>query len=231
MPCRGAQRKIKEVKVMALPHTTDILKYPARFQFGEATAPCGGASCCTDCCIKMIVEYYKEQTHSLAEIRHRAQSAYNFDERSCTGLNYLEVLAALNSFGIGHYKVSFGSDAVDVWNKVLVGPVIVGVHYGTYPERRDKCDRFGMKAESGGKTDCPFNGTHAVLAIHRRYHTTHRDIFVRDPDHNSPSRPEKPIYDIITRMQLDKAMKNLPIYTPFKETYIIYPTKKKTFPL
>ena len=215
---------------MALPHSINILKYPARYQFGQPNAPCGGSSCCTDTCIQMIVEYYKEEHHGLSLIRKRAQAKTNFDERPCTGINHIEVLNALASFGLGHYKVAFGADALTVWRKLSVGPVLVGVHYGSYPTRKGKCN--SNNAEYAGKTDCGFNGAHAVLAVHKRNHTvngkTHRDIFIRDPDHNSPARPEKPPYDIITRGQLNRAMKNLPRHTKFTNTYIIYPTKKKT---
>lgn len=213
---------------MTLPHSTDIFKYPARFQFGESTAPCGGSSCCTDTCIKMIVEYYKEQTHPLAEIRKRAQAKTNFNEGPCTGLNHVEVLNALSYYGLSHYTVSFGADAQKVFDKVKIGPVIVGVHYGSYPEWEGKCGA-GPEAEIGGKTDCSFTGAHAVLAIGGRFHVGrgHRDIYVRDPDHNSPSRPEKPAYDRIRKHQLNVAMQNLPKYTKFSDTYIIYPTKRK----
>lgn len=210
---------------MALPHSKNILNYPPRFQFGESGAPCGGSSCCTDTCIKMIVEYYKDATYSLAEIRRRAQSKSSFNEAPCTGINSVEVINALESFGINHYRVAYGANSAVVWNKVAVGPVIVGVHYGSYPNSANSCG--SNKAELNGRTDCGFSGAHAVLAVGRRYHLTHRDFYVRDPDHNSPARPEKPKYDIMRRPQLELTMKNLVPYTAFKQTYIIYPTKKK----
>lgn len=216
---------------LALPHSTDIFKYPARFQFGQSGAPCGGKSCCTDTCIQMIIDFYKERHYSLANIRKIAQSKYNFNEAPCTGINHLEVLHALNKFGVGHYKVGFGVNASDVWRYLAYGPVLVGVHYGSYPTQKGRCN--SNNAEIGGKTDCPFGGAHAVLAIGRRWHVRdgkrlHRDFFVRDPDHNSPSRPEKPDFDRINFGDLNRTMRNLPRYTAFKSTYIIYPTRKKT---
>lgn len=207
----------------------DIMDYPARFQFGQVDAPCAGASCCTDTCIQMIVEYYKDVTHSLGGIRRNAQRDTHFDERPCTGLNSVEVLNALENLGIKHYKVGKAVDAWDVWRKLDVGPVIVGVHYGSYPDEKGRCTN--RNAERNGKTDCPFSGAHAVLAVGKRVHRVpkdfHRDFYIRDPDHNSRARPEKPDYDIIRRKQLDLAMKNIVPYTAFGSTYIIYPTKKK----
>jgi len=179
----------------------------------------------------MIIEYYKDQLVSLDTIRKKAQNKYNFDERACTGINHLEVLNALQQYGLGHYRVGFGASAADVYRYAKTGPVIVGVHYGSYPTQKGRCN--SNNAEIGGKTDCPFNGSHAILAIGGRWHLSasgkrlHRDIFIRDPDHNSPARPEKPKYDRIRLGQLNRAMRNLPRFTAFKNTYIIYPTRSK----
>jgi hypothetical protein len=67
---------------VTLPHSTNIFNYPARFQFGQASAPCGGSSCCTDTCIQQIVEFYKEKTYSLQTIRNAAQRLTSFQRRS-----------------------------------------------------------------------------------------------------------------------------------------------------
>jgi hypothetical protein len=178
----------------------------------------------------MIVDFYKERHYSLAEIRRVAQSKYSFNEAPCTGLNHLEILWALEKFGLGHYKVGFGADAGDVWRYLAYGPVFIGVWYGSYPNEHGRCG--SPKAEISGRTDCNFRGPHAILAIGKRYHTvngsTHKDIFIRDPDHNSPARPEKPKYDRITASQLNVAMRNLPRYSNFSNTYIIYPTRRKS---
>lgn len=221
---------------MALPNSTRILDYPARFQFGQVGAPCGGSSCCTDTCIQMIVEYYKDKTYSLNEIRRRAQLGTNFNENPCTGINNIEVLNALNRLGVHHYKTAFGIDAKFVQDKARKGPVLVGVHYGSWPTKKTgNCHVRGIrKAELGGRTDCNFSGAHAVLVIGSRTHLSsrgrklHTDIFARDPDHNSPSRPEKPKKDRIHRYDLRLAMENLPRYTAFSNTYVVYPTEKKT---
>lgn len=219
---------------MALPHSTNIFKYPARFQFRQANAPCNGSSCCTDTCIQMIVEYYKEKSYSLAYIRKVAQAKTSFDERPCTGINHIEVLNALNAFGLSHYNVAFGIDQNFVYQKLKIGPVLVGVHYGSYPTKKGKCYKRGIRhAEISGKTDCGFNGSHAILAIGARRHLNssgvyqHMDIYTRDPDHNSPARPEKPPYDLIRASDLGLAMKNLPKYTAFSQTYCVYPTIAK----
>lgn len=173
----------------------------------------------------MITEFYKERTYSLASIRRLAQNKYAFNESSCTGINHLEVLNALNQLGLSHYRASFGVDGNDIWNMVATGPVIVGVYYGKYPNWSGHCTV--PHAEVAGRTDCGFRGAHAVLAIGRRWHNGHKDIMIRDPDHHSPSRPERPAYDRINTVQLNTAMRALVPYTPFTNTYCVYPTRRK----
>lgn len=211
---------------MALAHSTNPLDYPARYQFGQSGAPCGGSSCCTDTCVQMLAEYYKEKTYSLSYIRYLAQQGTMYNENACTGINHVELLNVLGKLGL-HYSVAFGMDASFVASKIAVGPVIVGVEGHTYPDWRGKCT--SPYAEVGGRTQCNFYGAHAILALKYQKHanTTHYDFITRDPNHNSSSRPEEPAFDRITKAQLDKSMKDLPRYTRFSTTYCVYPTYKK----
>lgn len=217
---------------MALPHSLDPLDYPARFQFGQHFAPCGGASCCTDTCLQMLAEYWKEKTYSLSAIRAIAQKGVYYNEGACTGINHVEVLNALNRLGIYWYKVAFGVDANFLASKLAYGPVMVGVEGHTYPNDRTRCGT--PKAEHGGRTQCNFHGAHMILALRYQKHLDdnnkkllHYDFVTRDPNHNSPSRPEDPTFDRITKIQMQKSMLDLPRYTRFTSTYIIYPTRKK----
>lgn len=209
---------------MALPHSKNIMEYPARYQF-QPYAPCAGSSTCTDTCIQMIVEYYKDKTYSLSYIRKVAQSRTSFDERPCTGINYVEVLNALKAFGIYHYRVGWGANASAVATKTMTGPTLVGVHYGSYPNWPRRCTM--PHATHGGRTQCSFRGTHAVLAIKRSSYNGKAVILTRDPNHHSSARPEHPTYDRFTLGQLNTTMLNLPKYSAFSKTYMIYPTKRK----
>lgn len=210
---------------MVLPISTNIMVYPARSQF-QAGAPCRGSSCCTDTCIQMIAEFYLRRTYSLSAVRKLAQSRTSFNEASCTGINQIEALNALKLMGLSHYRVATGVDASDINRMKNIGPVIVGVYYGSYPNKAvGGCS--GVRAEIGGRTDCGFRGAHAVLAIggavHKVGSTSHSDIFVRDPDH----RVNMPRYDRIHLADLNTAMRNLPRYTAFSRTFAIYPTRRK----
>ena len=217
---------------MTLPHSKNPLDYPARFQW-QTGAPCGGSSCCTDTVIQMIVEFYKEKTYSLSYIRRVAQAKTSYNENPCTGINYVEVLNALNALGVNHYRVGWGVSATDIMNKIAIGPTLVGVYYGSYPKYTSgRCGTVN-RAEHGGKTDCPFHGAHATLALQRQAHRSstgkflHWDIITRDPDHHSKSRPEHPGFDRMSLAQLSKTMRDIVPYTAFKYTYCIYPTRRK----
>ena len=183
-----------------------------------------------------MVEYYKDKTYSLATIRRLAQAKTSYNEGPCTGINPIEALNALDSLvGKGLYRVGTGVDAKFVQHKATIGPVLVGVHYGSYPTKKGKCGRrYNLRhAEISGKTDCSFTGAHAVVVIGSKIHRSstgkylHTDMYARDPDHNSPTRPEKPAYDKFRRRDLLIAMRNLPRKTAFQQTFVIYPTRRK----
>lgn len=211
---------------MTLPHSTNILDYPARYQF-QTNAPCGGSSCCTDCVIQMIVEYYKEKTYSLSYIRKVAQAKTSFNESPCTGINYIEVLNALNTLGVTHYRYGSNVSASTVLSKTAIGPVLVGVWYGNYPNSvRGTCGE--PHASHAGRTDCGFKGSHAVLALRKDLYNGGTSVLTRDPDHHSAARPEHPTFDRITLGQLSNTMLALPRNTAFSSTYCIYPTRRKT---
>lgn len=173
----------------------------------------------------MILEYYKDTKYSLSYIRTIAQSETSFDENPCTGINVKETDVALTKFGLGHYTIARGISAAFVRSKVATGPVLVGVWYGRYPNKVG--DGRPNQAEYEGRNDYGFLGSHAVLAIGSRYHNSHYDLYMRDPDHASPSRPNRPKYDIIKQTQLQTAMEGFANYTDFGTTYCMYPTKKK----
>lgn len=203
------------------------LAYPPRFQFGQPGAPCDGKSCCTDTCVQMILEYWTEKFQTLSDIRYWAEVGSTSNTSPCTGINPGETLNALKHYGVDFYKVATGVDANFVKSKVTSGytPVLIGVYYGSYPNiKTGKCGTFNL-AREGGRTDCTFKGSHAIIALGSN--NGGLNVVTRDPDHASPARPEKPHHDSITWAQLDKTMKDLPRYTNWNVTFCIYPLKKK----
>src|SRR5215204_3270947 len=88
-------------KGMALPHSLNPLDYPARYQWNQAgISNCLARTACTDTCVQMVIEYWKEKTYSLAQIRNASGQAVD-----CVhGLSMTETLRALNWAGVTHYK-------------------------------------------------------------------------------------------------------------------------------
>lgn len=220
---------------MALAHTLDPFDYPARYQFnntvgGGKGANYLGSTACTDTCVQMIIEYYKEKSVSLEDIR-KASGGPN---DGVHGLIPSQQLRALAHYGITNYKYAVGINYQFVMDHaVKTGPVIVYVGYGAYPiAAHNKCSQ-GFVATVGGKTDCIFTGAHATLAIGIKRifgkdgKVLRYDAAIRDPDHNSDSRPEKPPYDQFPQPSLGNAMKHLVSDTVWTHTACLYPVSKK----
>jgi hypothetical protein len=208
--------------------STNILDYTPKFQFGQAGVPWALQKvACTDTCVQMIINYYKDRYISLNEVRKDSGVApYG------TGLTVTQALKSLSANGVTHYRWTLGYDRVFMLGRLKLGPVIVSTYYKYYPIWDGKKCTGTNKAQIGGKTDCYFTGAHAVLVIKAipvysdgkllRY-----DYLVRDPDHNSPGRPEKPKYDRMTETQLKRAMEYIKYLPVWEKPSVMYPTQRK----
>ena len=121
------------------------------------------------------------------------------------------------------------------------GPVIIAEMYWSHPQWRGyryagKTNKGKAKNNNGkvvhvgfakdkrggkraGSTQWTFRGGHAVLAATI---LPDGDIAVRDSNHNSPVRPERPAYDVINKAQLRRMMKSW----PYGYTYVLAPKSK-----
>jgi hypothetical protein len=216
-----------------------ILDLRNRFQFGQpkkTTSKTGyGKFACTDTCIQLIVKIVRNKNVSLNEVRRRSKAP------STRGMKGSEARRALRRFGMD-YDVMYGKDADDVIRMVKNrGPVILAEMYWAHPEwkgyryfgrtmdgratdLKNKLRWVGFaKNKRGkfraGKTQWNFKNGHAVLVA-----TVLDDggIAVRDPNHNSRIRPERPAYDVINKTQLTRMLKSW----PYGYTYILAPKSK-----
>lgn len=159
--------------------TTHILQRPPQFQWDRDSAPCKPTNCnCT--CVAMIAGYYKDVHISPTTARRRMQAGSNV----CGGTSNREAVRGLNSFGIPSTTSYLKMSQVKAKIEARI-PVILDVDYGKIPNIR------------AYQTDFNFNGQHAVLAVDAGTAKDHRGrlvpgIWVRDPDHGSPARPERP---------------------------------------
>lgn len=174
----------------------------------------------------MIIEYWKEKTYSLLQIRNASGKGID----GVHGLTIDEALRALNHFGVYNYRKAAGINATFVLQKAYNGPVLFGVGYNEYPAKRGVwCDQDN-KAIVGGKIDCNFKGPHAELALGNipvkdgtgkivRY-----DAILRDPDHWEVAAPK---YERITGSQMTRTMKAIIGNEHWTNTFAIYPITKK----
>jgi hypothetical protein len=197
---------------MSLPSSLDPLDYPARFQWGQAgISRCLAQTACTDTCIQMIIEYWKEKSYSLLEIRNASGKGIDCEH----GLTMNESLKALNYFGVANYKKAVGVDANFIIQKGKNAPVLFGVGYNEYPAKRGVwCDQNNI-AVKGGKVDCNFNGPHAELYLG----LSGVNLIVRDPDHWEAARPD---YELITKTQMNRTIKALIGNQGWTNTFAIY---------
>lgn len=208
---------------MALPHSTDVFKYPARYQFGQPGVPMALAqTACVDTCVQMLIEYWKDRSVTLGDIRKASGGPHD----GVHGLNIPQTLKALNAYGVRNYKVARGVSPAFVHSKLSNGPAMTVVGYSRYPTYTQGHCGHTNDARIGGRNDCGFGGTHAILLIAHATLPTHTGIYSRDPDHNSGSRPYRPAYDGISADQLSSAM-GLITHLGWSSTYLLYSDIKK----
>lgn len=210
--------------ILTLPHSLNPLDYPARSQW-QGNNDCLSQTACTDCAIQMIIEYWLEKTISLADIR-RAAGGRN----DCVhGLTIAESLQALRYYGITWYAYAMDQPTNFIMRKTLNGPVLTGVAYGWYPNKKGSCDSR-ITAENGGRTDCGFIGPHAILTLKYQRHINskgtflHWDVITRDPDHQTINSN----FDRMTLSQFGLAYQRLDGIRGWTHTFCLYPAKKKT---
>ena len=135
-------------------------------------------------------------------------------------MNTTEALRALHSYGLP-YEISNSLTAAGVLRVARTkGPVIVCEMYWSHPQWAGYTYMgrtlhgvangvrvgFAMPTKHAGLTQWTFTDGHAILAAADDWSEgTHLGV-IRDPNHNSPSRPERPAYDLVTLPQLNRML-------------------------
>lgn len=167
-----------------------------------------GATGCTDTCIQFLALLFTRRWYTHDQIRGAARNG-----TPAKGLSYPQVDHLGKTLLRGWYRVVLGLSADAILAIVRTkGPVMVGEMYSDHPEWRGY--RYGGVTASGrrngfawpwgkaGRTQISgFVGRHAVVFIAvapipewgRRL-----GVYVMEPNHGSPARPEKVAYDVIS---------------------------------
>jgi hypothetical protein len=194
-----------------------------RYQFGQpdqtTTLVGGGEVACTDTSIQMIVMLVKELNVSLNEVRRRSGAPFG------QPMDSIEALRALHSFGLP-YERRNDLNAMECMNIAdNRGPVILCVSYWAYAQWEGytyagrtlhgyATSPAGRKVNVGvakpekraGLTQWTFPDGHAVVEGCSKKIGRRRFGVLRDPNHNSVARPERPAYDLLTVQQMNRGL-------------------------
>lgn len=191
-------------------------------QFGQDLDTCklthGGTAGCLVCCVQNLVWLWTGKHVTMDQVCRAGGFPANKAQRNGqAGMLSSQAIRALAFFGV-HYKIVRGMSWSDLEKKSMShGPVIFFEHYGWHPEWKDYHYR-GVKANGepngyaepegkAGKNQLSgFNGSHACILGGYYLHDddTVTDI-IKDVNHGSPARPEKPAFDKYSRKQAGAA--------------------------
>jgi hypothetical protein len=220
---------------MATPHSQvvewhDFLKaHPLlgqQFGQGDDESTYNGATGCTHADLQVLIKAKTGTTYSHDEISKIAGYPWPGSNPGRRGMRWSsdpdsEVMKVVRHFNLPYYPHFVDSYlTADVWqgvkNAVSRGPAMIAVRYLHQPQHRNFVYQ-GKKADGhpngfalvNGKTQLSgFTGAHADLWVD--YYRNTNGIWVhhvKDPNHNSPSRPENPAFDTIRDSQM-KALIN-----------------------
>lgn len=204
-------------------HVLRLLERRNRYQFGQPNDSLvdDGAVACTDTSIQLIVWMAKGKKVSLDNVRKRSGAPAD------QPMEADEAIRALRSYGLP-YEIRRGLLASDIVriarNK---GPVIIAEKYWSHPQWLDytyagktlkgyAVNDAGARVRVGtsvprrrsGLTQWTFRDGHAVLLATDDYEDGKHYAVVRDPNHNSSARPERPAYDMVTMYQLNRMLRS-----------------------
>lgn len=184
-------------------------------QFGQSDdeSTRNGADGCTHTVLQYLARLWLNKSFSQDQVSMLAGWASG--ARPGRGLYPSEVQRFCTRTGLP-YQVRFGLSAGVLLEDLLDrGPIGFGHAYSHWPERRGYT-YFGVKADGypngyagplgiGGRTQLSgFTGAHfgLLLGYDAAQASNARRVAAWEPNHNSPSRPEDPAYDLITSHQL-----------------------------
>lgn len=182
-------------------------------QFGQANdaRTNNGATGCTDTCLQFLALLLLRRWHTHDQIRGAARNL-----TPLKGLSYPQVDYWLREIAKLPYKVQTGLSADTILGYVRNrGPVLVGEIYPDHPEwqgyryfgvtANGRRNGYSWPRRASGKTQLGSSYfRHAIVFIAVAPIPAwggQLGVYVMEPNHGSPARPEKVAYDVITITQ------------------------------
>ena len=180
-------------------------------QFGQNydTSTFGGATACTHACLQRLVKAKTGNHYTQDQISRIATYPWPKDNPGKRGMysggRDDEVGKVIDHFDLP-YKLQFNLPWSQVQEAMELGPVLIGIRYGYWPEWKGyryyghaADGRPGGYAFRHGKSQLTGfeNGYHATLLLGERTVLGVRRTIANEPNHGSAARKEKPDFDSV----------------------------------
>lgn len=187
-------------------------------QFGQGNdyTTFNGATGCTHTILQRLIKAAGHGYVSHDSISHIAGYPSPSQNKIRRGLNSTEVARVMHHFALP-MKVLGGTSFDDLKAYRDRGPIGLAVMYSWWPEERG-CVYMGRRADGkpngfavkNGKTQLSgFTGRHMTLWLGSKSIQAGKDTlfysYANEPNHGSPSRPERPSFDTMTTRQVRNA--------------------------
>lgn len=200
------------------------------YQFGQhpnfcklVTARIPGDVACADTCIQTVYRLAFGRFISLDSVRRRTGAPAGKPN------NEITTLRGLRALGLPYEKRESITAAQVLRIARERGPVLVAEAYWAHPQwkgyryasqvqtgvTRNPAGRlvevgFAQPLEAAGNNQPTFRLGHMVLVATSQRRRNGPDVgFVRDPNHASPGRPERPAWDKVTAAQLGRMLRSI----------------------
>ena len=177
-------------------------------QFGQTDdeSTWNGACGCTHICAQRLVKAKTGRYYSQDELSKIAGYPWPDKNPNKRGMYSPSEFQRI----VDHFDLPYRYKSGVTWEQIIdalkLGPVVTGIRYGYWPEKvgavymGTKADgRPGGYAYYNGKTQLKGAESiyHAIVLFGRRYARKKKRwvVYANEPNHGSPSRPEKPDYD------------------------------------
>jgi hypothetical protein len=207
-----------------------------QFTSPNRTSTWGGATGCTHDVLKYLIYLWTGKKVSPDDISRVALYPWPAGNPGKRGLRPVEVQRVINHWKLP-YEIRFGLTAAQVLSAAKKGPVGFGHVYGWWPEWKGyryggtyadgRPNGYATPSGKAGRTQLAgFNyGAHFGVVLGTAIDDRNPDlVYAWEPNHGSPSRPEKPAYDRMTRAQFTV------VYDSYRKVlgrtaYAVVPTK------
>lgn len=210
-------------------------------QFGTADDQCtdNGALGCTHAVWRFIAFVYTGRWYSHDELSRLSGYPCGGGPTN-RGMRPSESQALCRRLGLP-LEFRSGLSTGDLLRASRKGPCMIAIRYGDWPAWQGYDGRhwprpYARPLGKAGRNQLGFTGSHAAAllgyqrVVNAQGKFVRNDAYVFEPNHDSPSRPERVPYDIVTQTQLGVAYHAVVKRLGWSNTLAFVPTRAPKFP-